>query len=242
MSTLFISDLHLEDGRPQTVSILKAFLQGPAQTADAVYILGDLFEFWIGDDVLTETARAMANALSELSISKIPCFFQHGNRDFLLGSDYAKRAGLQLLPESFVTDLYGTPTLLLHGDALCTDDEEYQRFRRQVRTAKFRSEFLQMTPQNRLRLAQEARDASKRHTAGAVATYITDVNENAVTNAFRSHGVTRMIHGHTHRPAFHFHDLGAEGNGERLVLSDWDAAGSYLRVGPDGYEMLEFRG
>jgi len=242
MRTLFISDLHLEDSRPQTTSIMEAFLHGPATSADAVYILGDLFEFWIGDDVLTETATAVANALSRLRIANTPCFFQHGNRDFLLGSEYAKRAGLQLLPETFVLDLYGTPTLLLHGDTLCTDDGEYQRFRRQVRTAQFRQEFLQMPPKHRMEMARQARDASKRHTGSMAATYIMDVNEMAVIDVCRGHRVTRMIHGHTHRPAFHRHDLGAGVVCERLVLSDWDTAGSYLCVSPDGYEMLEFHG
>jgi len=242
MSTLFISDLHLEDGRPQITAILDAFLRGPAKSADAVYILGDLFEFWIGDDVLSGTARAVADALIELRDREIPCFFLHGNRDFLLGSDYAEQAGLRLLPESVVLDLYGTPTLLLHGDALCTDDLEYQRFRRRVRTPEFREEFLHLPTQHRLKMAREARDASKRHTGSAAASYIMDVNETTVTDTFHKHGVTRMIHGHTHRPACHRHDLGAGMRGERLVLSDWDTTGSYLRLGPDGYEMLEFSG
>jgi UDP-2,3-diacylglucosamine hydrolase len=242
MSTLFISDLHLEDNRPQTTSLVSAFLRGPGSEAEAVYILGDLFEFWIGDDILTETAQIVANAIRELKNRRIPCYFLHGNRDFLLGLDYARRAGMELLPETLVVDLYGCPTLLLHGDTLCTDDFEYQSFRRQVRTPGFRDRFLQMSPQQRLQMAQNARDASKRHTGSSTTMDIMDVNETAVLDAFREHDVGRMIHGHTHRPAFHRHNLGASARGERLVLADWNTSGSYLCVSPKGCDMLPFTG
>jgi UDP-2,3-diacylglucosamine hydrolase len=126
MSTLFISDLHLEDSRPESAVVLMGFLSGPARSADAVYILGDLFEFWIGDDALSASARAVAQATSELAASGVACYFMHGNRDFMLGQDYAGEARMRLLPETHVADLYGLPTLLLHGDTLCTDDLEYQ--------------------------------------------------------------------------------------------------------------------
>lgn len=242
MSTLFISDLHLEDNRPQTTSLLSAFLRGPASEAEAVYILGDLFEFWIGDDMLTETAQIVANGILELKNRRIPCYFLHGNRDFLLGPEYARRAGMKLLPETFVVSLYGQPTLLLHGDTLCTDDCEYQRFRRRVRTPEFREGFLQMSPRQRLQMAQNARDASKLHTGSSTSMDIMDVNEMAVLDAFREHNVARMIHGHTHRPAFHRHNLGAGATGQRLVLADWDTSGSYLSVSPEACDMLTFAG
>jgi len=242
MSTLFISDLHLEDNRPQTTSLVSAFLRGPASEAEAVYILGDLFEFWIGDDVLTETAKIVANGIRELKNWQIPCYFLHGNRDFLLGPDYARRAGMNLLPETHVVDLYGHPTLLLHGDTLCTDDFEYQSFRRQVRTPEFKDRFLQMSPRQRLHMAQNARDASKRHTGSSAAMNIMDVNETAVLDAFREHDVVRMIHGHTHRPAFHRHSLGAGASGQRRVLADWNTSGSYLCVSPEACDMLTFAG
>ncbi len=242
MNTLFISDLHLEDSKPQTTTLLADFLCGPASKADALYILGDLFEFWIGDDVLSETALVVADKLVELRRRGIPCYFLHGNRDFLVGHGYAERAGLQLLPQTLVADLYGTPTLLLHGDTLCTDDLEYQAFRQRVRTPDFANMFLQLPPEQRLGMAQNARDASKQHTASVSAMDIMDVNEATVRNAFLEHGILRMIHGHTHRPALHQHDLGSGLTGQRLVLADWHSTGSYLRVGPQECELLTLAG
>ncbi len=242
MNTLFISDLHLEDNRPQTTALLTDFLRGPASKADALYILGDLFEFWIGDDVLSETAQRVADSLAELGSRRVPCYFLHGNRDFLVGPAYAERAGLKLLPQTFVADIYGTPTLLLHGDTLCTDDLQYQVFRQRVRTQDFADRFLQLPTEQRQEMAHKARDASKQHTASMAPSDIMDINEMAVREAFLAHGVQRMIHGHTHRPAFHQHDLGAGFTGKRLVLSDWHNTGSYLRVDPQEYEQLTLAG
>jgi UDP-2,3-diacylglucosamine hydrolase len=240
MNTLFISDLHLEDSKPQTTALLNAFLSGPAIQADALYILGDLFEFWIGDDSLTETAKTVANGLRELKSAHVPCYFLHGNRDFLLGPEFAQRAGLELLPETCVLDLYGNPTLVLHGDTLCTDDVEYQNFRRQVRTREFRHSFLRMSAQERLQMAQSARDASKRHAGSTAVMNIMDVNESAVRKAFREHEVRSMIHGHTHRPAFHRHELGNGSTGRRMVLAEWNTSGSYLCVSPEHCNMISF--
>jgi UDP-2,3-diacylglucosamine hydrolase len=237
MSTLFISDIHLEDSRPQALDWLRAFLSGPARRADAVYILGDLFEYWIGDDAPSPAARQLARDTAKLAESGVPCHFLHGNRDFLLGEDYAASAGLRLLPECLVVDLYGTPTLLLHGDTLCTDDTEYQAFRRQSRDPAWQAMVLKLPIEERLRLAREARDASARHT-GTVAMDIMDVNGTAVVEAFRRNAVTRMIHGHTHRPAVHHHDLGDGLVGERIVLADWYRAASYLEVTPAGARLL----
>jgi len=237
MSTLFISDIHLEDSRPQALDWLRAFLSGPARRADAVYILGDLFEYWIGDDAPSPAARQLARDTAKLAESGVPCHFLHGNRDFLLGEDYAASAGLRLLPECLVVDLYGTPTLLLHGDTLCTDDTEYQAFRRQSRDPAWQAMVLKLPIEERLRLAREARDASARHT-GTVAMDIMDVNGTAVVEAFRRNAVTRMIHGHTHRPAVHHHDLGDGLVGERIVLADWYRAASYLEVTPAGARSL----
>jgi UDP-2,3-diacylglucosamine hydrolase len=242
VNTLFISDLHLEDSKPQTTALLTDFLRGPATKADAVYILGDLFEFWIGDDVLSRTAQRVADKLAELHSRGVPCYFLHGNRDFLVGPDYAERAGLQLLPQTFVADIYGTPTLLLHGDTLCTGDLEYQDFRQRVRTQDFADRFLQLPTEQRQEMAHNARDASKQHTASRAAADIMDVNEIAVRNAFLEHGIRRMIHGHTHRPAIHQHQLGAGVIGQRLVLSDWHSSGNYLRVDPQEYELLTLAG
>lgn len=237
MNTLFISDLHLEDNRPQTTAILCGFLQSTARQADALYILGDLFEFWIGDDEVSATAKLVAGELAELSRLGIPCYFLHGNRDFLLDEGFARQAGMELLPETCVVDLYGTPTLLLHGDTLCTDDVGYQAFRQQVRNPQFRHMFLNLPVQQRLEMARNARDASKQHTSTA-SMNIMDVNPQAVCKAFAEHGVEQMIHGHTHRPAFHDHPLHNGRSGHRLVLADWYTTGSYLRLGPEGYEQI----
>lgn len=240
MSTLFISDLHLEDGRPGATVALRQLLAGRARDAEAVYVLGDLFEFWIGDDVLSETARAVAEDFSALRSSGVPCYFLHGNRDFLLGPAYAAMAGLELLPEHHVVQLYGAATLLLHGDTLCTDDLAYQAFRRQVRDPGFQARFLQHTPQQRLEIARSARDASRQHT-GSAASAIMDVNEDTVLATFRQSGVEHMIHGHTHRPARHEHALGAGRKAERIVLADWYASASCLEVSEQGRRSIELR-
>jgi UDP-2,3-diacylglucosamine hydrolase len=230
--TLFISDLHLEDKSPGRTEWLLSFLSGPARTAEAVYILGDLFEFWIGDDALSATAGRVAGATAALRHQGVPCHFMHGNRDFLVGERYASDAGLVLLPETCVIDLYGTPTLLLHGDTLCTDDVEYQAFRKQVRNPDWQAAVLALPVPERLKLAQDARAASLKHT-GSASMDIMDVNPGAVSDAFRAHKVSRMIHGHTHRPAHHTVDLDGV-IAERIVLADWYAAGSYLEVSANG--------
>lgn len=237
MATLFISDLHLEDKRPEITAILLAFLRDTARGSDALYILGDLFEFWIGDDVLTDTARRVAVELEALSRSGVPVSFLHGNRDFLVGEVYANAAGMQLLPESLVVDLYGRPTLLLHGDTLCTDDVEYQAFRQQVRNPAFQTMFLTQTVDQRLAMAASARDASKQHT-GKADMAIMDVSPAAVQKTFEQSATRHMIHGHTHRPAVHEHALSDGSRAERIVLADWYQSGSYLAVTRNGTESL----
>jgi len=229
MSTLFISDLHLEDNRPNTTGWLLEFLSGPAREADAVYILGDLFEYWIGDDAVTPTAQAVAAETARLAAGGLSLYFQHGNRDFLLGERYAAQAGMKLLPEAQVVDLYGTATLLVHGDSLCTDDVEYQAFRRQSRDPAWQAAVLAMTIEERIAMAKNARDASMEH-KDAVGMDIMDVNADAVLKAFGDNGVDRIIHGHTHRPAVHHYDLAGGQTGTRIVLADWYRAGSYLEV------------
>lgn len=234
--TLFISDLHLEDAVPDRTGWLAAFLAGPATEASALYILGDLFEFWIGDDALSPTAQHVAKALGNLGAAGVKCYFMHGNRDFLVGEKYAAMAGMELLPEEHVTDLYGTPTLLLHGDSLCTDDVEYQALRRQVRNPDWQAGVLALTIEERLQMATQARDASKQHTRSA-SMEIMDVNQQAVAEAFGRHGVSRMIHGHTHRPARHRVELQNQ-EAERIVLSAWYDQGSFLRVSEEGIESV----
>lgn len=235
MHTLFISDLHLDDRRPETTDLLIGFLQDKAEAADALFILGDLFEFWLGDDVLSKCAVKVAGALSRLADQGVPCYFMHGNRDFLLQDGYAKLAGVKLLPEEYVIDLYGERVLLVHGDSLCTDDHAYQQFRTMVRNPAWQQEFLAKSPQERLQIALQARDASAAH-KGDLAMSIMDVNNGEVNHAFRRHDVLRMIHGHTHRPAVH--DLKIDGqSAQRIVLGDWYTQGSVLRVTPGSYEL-----
>jgi UDP-2,3-diacylglucosamine hydrolase len=238
MSSLFISDLHLEDTRPDALQWLLGLLSGPARSSEALYILGDLFEYWIGDDAASPAALELARRTRELVAAGVSCHFIHGNRDFLLGESYAAAAGLKLLPETCVVDLYGTPTLLLHGDTLCSDDVEYQAVRRQTRAPAWQATVLAMPVEQRQRMAAEARDASRKYT-GSAAAGIMDVNQTAVVDAFREHAVQRMIHGHTHRPAVHRHDLGGGVLGERIVLADWYTHGSYLEVSADGARAID---
>ncbi len=235
MTTLFISDLHLDDRRPQTTALLQTFLQDEAMNADALYILGDLFEFWLGDDVPSKCSLEVATALSRLADRGVPCYFMHGNRDFLLQEAYAISAGMTLLPEEHVADLYAEQVLLMHGDSLCTDDIPYQQFRTLVRTPAWQQDFLARTPQERLQVALQARDASAKH-KDSVDMDIMDVNQDEVIGAFESHGVYRMIHGHTHRPATHELEVNGQA-AQRIVLGDWYTQGSVLRVKPGSYEL-----
>ena len=235
MTTLFISDLHLDDRRPETTALLQEFLLNEATNADALYILGDLFEFWLGDDVPSQSSVAVASAISRISGNGVPCYFMHGNRDFLLGETYAKQAGMELLPEEHIVDLYGERVLLMHGDSLCTDDIAYQQLRTLVRNPAWQQDILSKTPQERLQMALQMREASAEH-KGNEDMSIMDVNHDEVIRAFERHDVLRLIHGHTHRPATH--DLEVNGqSAQRIVLGDWYTQGSVLRVQPDRYEL-----
>jgi len=235
MVTLFISDLHLDDRRPATTELLLHFLRDEAGTADALYILGDLFEYWLGDDVPTQCATQVAHALAKLADKGVPSFFIHGNRDFLLRDAYAEKAGLTILSQEYVADLYGERILLMHGDSLCTDDIPYQQFRSMVRNPAWQDDFLGKAPQERLQVAMQARDASAEH-KDAVGIEIMDVNKDEVVAAFERHGVYRMIHGHTHRPATH--NLKVQDKpAQRIVLGDWYTQSSVLRVTPGDFEL-----
>lgn len=219
VTTLFISDLHLDESRPQIVGLFEKFLHDEARGAAALYILGDLFESWIGDDDDSPLASAVATALHELGAHGVPIFFMHGNRDFLLGVDYARRAGMTLLEDPQVIDLDGERVLIMHGDTLCTDDLEYQKFRALVRDAGWQQRFLSMPLRERRAFAAQARGESRKHTASAKPD-IMDVNPAAVIAAMHEHSVRRLIHGHTHRPAMH--RLGVDRQAaERYVLGDW---------------------
>ena len=237
MATLFISDLHLDPERPAIIELFGRFVDEEARGADALYILGDLFEAWVGDDDPSDAGAFVAAKLHALSETGVPVYVVRGNRDFLLGADYARRAGVTLLPDPAVVVLYGTPTLVLHGDLLCTDDTAYQQFRAQTRDPRWQAQFLSQPLAARLAFAAQARAASKARYGELVSTgmaeTIGDVAPATVREWFQRYGVHRMIHGHTHRPAIH-----DEGDGNlRIVLGDWYEQGSVLRVSEDGFDL-----
>lgn len=231
--TLFISDLHLSPERPELVATLHALLRGPARDATALYVCGDLFDTWLGDDQLREPlAAGVAGAFSELAASGTPIYLQRGNRDFMLGERFARASGATLLPDAVVHDVQATPTLIMHGDQLCTDDVDYQRFRAYWQDPARRRRVLALPYFARRGIAAVFRAASRRATAGK-AEVIMDVNADTVAAALREHRVARLIHGHTHRPARH--ELVVDGRPcERYVLADWYTTGSYLRVDAGG--------
>jgi UDP-2,3-diacylglucosamine hydrolase len=236
MTTLFISDLHLDDSRPEITRLFEDYLASDeARSADAVYILGDLVEAWVGDDDDAELPARIARATKALSDKGVPVYFMVGNRDFLLGKTFAERAGFTLLDDGTVHELYGRPTLLMHGDVLCTDDVAYQAMRKQVRTPEWQAQILAMPLDARRALAAKARADSKAHTSSTMET-IMDVNAGAVADAMRQAGVTRLIHGHTHRPAIHDVELDGE-HAQRIVLGDWYDHGSVLTVAPEGVAL-----
>jgi UDP-2,3-diacylglucosamine hydrolase len=224
MTTLFISDLHLDASRPQITRLFLDFLQNEASQADALYILGDLFEAWIGDDASDTTGDVVADALARLHGRDVPCFYIHGNRDFLLGDAYARRARMTLLPDPIVIDIDGERTLLMHGDTLCTDDAPYQAFRQQTHDPGWQHAFLSRPIAERRTFAEQARTESQRYTK-SVDGAITDVNLETVSTTLRLHAVRRLIHGHTHRPARHVDALDGAAV-ERIVLGDWYEQGS----------------
>ena len=242
MTTLFISDLHLDPSRPAITELFLDFLRGEARQAEALYILGDLFEAWIGDDTPSSAADAVALALREVSDAGVPVYFIRGNRDFLVGNDYAARAGMRILPDPSVIQLYGKPVLLQHGDLLCTDDIAYQAFRAQTRNPAFIAQFLSQPLEARVAFAQKARAASQAHQSEmkqddkATFETVTDVAPAEVIATFQRYGVDTMIHGHTHRPAIHTVSAG-EHSFTRIVLGDWYEQGSVLRVDADGFRL-----
>ena len=228
MTTLFISDLHLDASRPHITRLFGDFVRSEAVHAHALYLLGDLFEAWIGDDEDGDLANEVAAILAGLHAARVPGFLVHGNRDFLLGDAWARAAHLTLLPDPCVLDIEGRRTLLMHGDVLCTDDAPYQAFRARSHAPDWQRAFLARPLAERRAFAARARAESRRHTR-SVADAITDVNADAVCAAMRDHKTGRLIHGHTHRPAIHRFEIDGE-RAERIVLGDWYEQGSVLRV------------
>lgn len=235
MRTLFVSDLHLDAQHPEISRQFLAFLAGPAVEADALYILGDLFEVWIGDDDPEPEKRRIVEGLRALTARGVPCYVMHGNRDFLLGKRFCADTGCRLLEDPTIIHLHGTRVLTMHGDALCTDDRSYQNLRATVRDPVWQRMFLALSPQQRQMLADEARAGSKAHIEQSMSS-IMDVNPGAVEAAMRGAGVTLLLHGHTHRPNVHRFELdGAPAT--RIVLGDWHEQGSVLEWDDHGFEL-----
>ena len=238
MTTLFIADLHLCTEEPAITAGFLRFLAGEARQADALYIQGDLFEAWIGDDDPNPLHREIAAAIKAVVDSGVPCFFIHGNRDFLIGKRFACESGMTLLPQEKVLNLYGRRVLILHGDTLCTDDAGYQAFRAKVHQRWLQTLFLALPLCIRKRVAARMRADSKAANRSK-SLEIMDVNPHAVIAEMEKHHVQWLIHGHTHRPDVH--PLTANGEPAfRVVLGAWHTEGSMVKVTPDDVELIAF--
>ncbi|MGC3982319.1 MAG: UDP-2,3-diacylglucosamine diphosphatase [Steroidobacteraceae bacterium] len=236
MTTLFVSDIHLNGAQPEITAQLVDFLRGEARRAEHVYILGDLFEFWIGDDDPDPTYAQIQHELQMLTAAGVPCSVMYGNRDFLMGTQFCKRTGCHLIADGTIIELYGQRVLLMHGDTLCTDDHSYQRLRRIVRNPLVQWLFKSLSLTRRQRIAARIRAGSQMHTQRSAMT-IMDVNSNAVTRAFEQSSTQLLVHGHTHRPAIHQH-ITRLGECTRIVLGDWHLQGSVLRWSQAGYDLV----
>ncbi len=228
MATLFISDLHLSAHRPKIITLFLDFLRRQAASAEALYILGDLFEYWIGDDAAGQAEnRPIVQGLHALTASGVPVFIMHGNRDFLLGPTFESLTGCRLLADPARVSLYGEDVLLMHGDSLCTDDIDYQKFRWLVRDPEWQRAFLAKSLAEREQMARNVRELSQVAMTDKPPE-IMDVNQAAVESVIRQHRIRHLIHGHTHRPAQHEFPLDG-GTARRTVLGDWYEQGSVLR-------------
>lgn len=235
MTTLFISDLHLSAERTDITDCFLTFMREETQGIDALYVLGDFFEMWVGDDDHSPFHQQIKTAFKQLTDAGIPCYFIHGNRDFLIGKRFSRETGVTLLPEHSVIDLYGEPTLILHGDTLCTLDEKYQAYRKKVHNPWIQWLFLRLPLALRRRIGNQLRQGSSKANQEKQQT-IMDVTPEEVVKVMAEHQVHTMIHGHTHRPAIH--QLTVEGQpARRIVLGDWYDHGSVLICTPQGCEL-----
>jgi UDP-2,3-diacylglucosamine hydrolase len=240
MAVFFISDLHLCTSRPDINQMFFDFLRGTAREAESLYILGDLFEYWAGDDDLGDPFnQSIAAALADYAHSGPVLRFMHGNRDFLLDGEFAKACGGNLIDDPHSVDLFGAATLLMHGDTLCTDDLDYQKFRVQVRNSDWQRGFLALPLEQRKKQIEAVRQTSESEKTRK-APEIMDVNQGAVEAVLRQHAYPRLIHGHTHRPARHVHRVDGR-TCERWVLADWYRTGSYLRCDERGCTPVPLR-
>lgn len=231
--SLFISDLHLCESRPHITKSFIHFLNALAKNAQALYILGDFFEYWAGDDVIENGAyKTIIQSLKNLSDST-DVFLMHGNRDFLIGNKFEEATGATLLSDPSLLNLYGKSVLISHGDALCTDDLDYQKFRNEVRSANWQSNFLNQPLQHRIGYIEQLRAKSEQEKS-TKSMQIMDVNPIAVNQLLRQYNVPPIfIHGHTHRPKMHTHQIDGK-TCERWVLGDWYEQGSYLMLDANG--------
>ena len=239
-NTYFISDLHLDESRPHLFKLFYEFIDNIKADAEVLYILGDLFEFWIGDDIIDlpigKPYLPTIEKLKSLSDTGTKIYFIQGNRDFLLGRAFMQRIGGELLADEKVINLYGTPTLIMHGDTLCTDDKGYQRMRWIFRLKLVQKIYLAMSPEKRAKKANQVRSKTS-ETTKKKPTLILDVNQQQVETSCKSGGVCFLIHGHTHRPAEH--DFNLEGKqAKRIVLGDWRDKACYLRVSSSDFELI----
>jgi UDP-2,3-diacylglucosamine hydrolase len=239
MSTLFVSDLHLEADRPDIGQQFLQFLQTDAQESDDLYILGDLFEAWVGDDDPNTHYFAIKRALRKLVDGGIPVYFMHGNRDFMIGREFANETGVQILEDPYKITMYGEQALLSHGDILCIDDVQYQRVRKMVRDPDWQANMRAKPLKERLRIAQEARRQSLEQTINK-SLEIMDVNQDEVVRVIQKYEVDVLLHGHTHRPAIHDVQVGHR-RARRIVLGDWYSQGSVVRWDSRGPKLEEMR-
>jgi UDP-2,3-diacylglucosamine hydrolase len=232
VTTLFISDLHLQASKPEIGKQFLSFLDGEAAQAEALYILGDLFEYWVGDDDPDSHYAVMKKAIRDLVDAGVPVYFMHGNRDFMIGEQFAEETGVTLLGDPISTELHGEKVLLSHGDALCTDDEHYQQMRLMTRNPEWQAMMRAKPLEERIAIAESARQQSQEYNA-SIDEDIMDVNQDAVIDTLREHGDDILLHGHTHRPAVHEVDL-KDRTAVRIVLGDWYEQGSVVRWDENG--------
>tara|TARA_B100001113_G_scaffold136798_1_gene112322 strand:+ start:1189 stop:1914 length:726 start_codon:yes stop_codon:yes gene_type:complete len=237
MTTLFLSDIHVSDEHPEISEHLKEFLLEEKFKINTIYILGDLFEYWLGDDDPNPSYREIKLLLKNLSQKGISIFFMHGNRDFLIGEKFAEEAGCHILPDPHVMDLFGKKVLMSHGDIFCTDDKEYQSFRNQTRDPAWKESILSKSLHFREEFAKKARLESSKHT-NSKKNEIMDVNKDEILKMYEKYKVEIIIHGHTHRPAIH--DIFYNGRDcQRIVLGDWYEQGSILRCDETGFDLIQ---
>jgi len=235
VSTLFISDLHLSGERENITELFIKFLDQRASKADALYILGDLFEVWPGDDMIQPDYDSSITKMKQLADNGLPLFVMQGNRDFLMAEKFTEKSGATLIEDPTIIDLYGTPTLLMHGDTLCSDDVDYQKFRTMVRDPGWKKDFFAKPKEERLAMTTKYRKISKDETAKKNME-IMDVNQQTVEAIMSENGINQLIHGHTHRPAIH--DFSVNGQSKkRIVLGDWFEHGSVLVCDESGGQL-----